>query len=111
MHEDITSYVKLCERRVLAKMPHPRIRLSLGNLLANRPLEVLVINFIVNEPASSGQENVLVMTDVFTKLTHAVPTKDQKAVTTAKVLLKERSYALEFLNEFTQIRAEILKAT
>ena len=111
MHEDITSYVKSCERCVLAKVPHRRIRISLGNLLASRPLDVLIINFTVNESASSRRENVLVMTDVFTKLTHAIPTKDQKAVTTAKVLLKERSYALEFLNEFTQIRAEILKAT
>ena len=111
MHEDITSYVKSCERCVLAKVPHRRIRISLGNLLASRPLDVLIINFTVNESASSRRENVLVMTDVFTKLTLAVPTKDQKAVTTAKVLLKERSYALEFLNEFTHIRAEILKAT
>ena len=89
MHKDITSYVKSCNRCVLAKMPHPRIRTSSGNLLANRPLEVLAIDFTVLDPASDGRENVLVMTDVFTTFTHAVPTKDQKATTTAKVLLKE----------------------
>lgn len=32
---------------------------------------------------------MLVMTDVFTKFTHAVPTRDQKAATTAKVLVRE----------------------
>ena len=89
MHKDITSYVKSCNRCVLAKMPHPRVLTSSGNLLANRPLEVLAIDFTVLDPASDGRENVLVMTDVFTTFTHAVPTKHQKATTTAKVLLNE----------------------
>lgn len=38
--------------------------------------------------ATDGRENVLVITDVFTKFTIAVPTRDQKAVTVAKVLVK-----------------------
>ncbi len=41
------------------------------------------------EKASDGRENVLVVTDVFTKFTQTYPTKDQKADTTAKVLLRE----------------------
>ncbi|KAL0180390.1 hypothetical protein M9458_025832, partial [Cirrhinus mrigala] len=53
------------------------------------PLEVIAVDFTVLEPASDGRENVLVVTDVFTKFTQAFPTKDQKADTTAKVLLKE----------------------
>ena len=40
------------------------------------------------EKTSSGLENVLVMTDVFTKLTVTVPTRDQTAKTTARVLVK-----------------------
>ena len=57
--------------------------------LASRPLEVIAVDFTVLEPASDGRENVLVVTDVFTKFTQAFPTKDQKADTTAKTLLKE----------------------
>ena len=55
MHEDITSYVKSCERCVLAKIPYPRIWTS-GNLLPSRPLEVLANDFTVVKPASSGWE-------------------------------------------------------
>lgn len=59
----------------------------MGHLLATKPLEVLAIDFTILEPARDGRENVPVMTDVFTKSTHAVPNKDQRASTTAKVLL------------------------
>ena len=34
-------------------------------------------------------ENVLVLTDAFTKFARAIPTKDQKASTVAKVLVRE----------------------
>ena len=61
----------------------------MGNLLATQPLGVLTIYFTLSEPANDGRENGLVMTDVFTKYTHAVPTGDQKAATTAKVLVKK----------------------
>ena len=68
-------------------MPNPKIRPPMGNLLATKPLEILAIDFTILEPATDGRENVLVMTDVFTKFTCAVPTRDQKAITTAKVLV------------------------
>lgn len=41
------------------------------------------------EPATDGRENVLVVTDVFTKFSHVFVTRDQKAEMTAKILLKE----------------------
>ncbi|KAK3571826.1 hypothetical protein QTP86_020575, partial [Hemibagrus guttatus] len=53
------------------------------------PLEVSSVDFTVLEPASYGQENVLGITDIFTKFTQAFPTRDQKADTTTKVLLRE----------------------
>lgn len=87
--EDVEHWVKNCERCILTKMPQPKIHAPVQAFLASRPLEVVAVDFTVLEPASDGRENVLVVTDVFTKFTQAYPTRDQKAETTAKVLLRE----------------------
>lgn len=64
----------------------------MGHLLASRPNKILVIDFTVLEPSRSGVENVLVMTDVFSKYTLAVPTQDQQAETMAQALVNEWFY-------------------
>ncbi|KAL8565848.1 hypothetical protein ACOMHN_057274 [Nucella lapillus] len=64
----------------------PSANTTSGHLLASRPLEVLAIDFTKLDQASDGREDVLVMTDVFTKFTQAVPTRNQEAATVAKVL-------------------------
>lgn len=89
MHEDVERWVKRCQRCVLSKMLRPRIQTGWTPFLASRPLEVVAVDFTVLEPASDGRENVLVVTDVFTKFSQAFPTRDQSAETTAKVLLRE----------------------
>ena len=61
----------------------------MGHMLATRPLETIAIDFTILEPASDGKENVLVITDVFTKFTQAIPTREQRATTVADVLQRE----------------------
>ena len=58
-------------------------------VLASYPLEVICVDFTRLEPASDGREDELIITDVFTKFSQAVPTRNQEAVTVAKVLVKE----------------------
>lgn len=50
------------------------------------------MDFTVLEPTSSGIENILVMTDVFSKYTLSVPTRDQRAEAVAQALETEWFY-------------------
>ena len=88
MLADVTAYCDNCQRCTYAKAGK-KVRPKMGTLHAKKPLEVLAMDFTVLERSSSGLENVLVLTDVFTKFTQAIPTRDQKATTVAQVLVKE----------------------
>ena len=70
----------------------PQSRAPIGNLLATRPNEVVAIDFSYLEPSTDGPEQVLVLTDVFSKFTQVIPTRDQQASTVAGILLKEWFY-------------------
>ena len=87
LEKDVKDYIKQCERCVLSKPL--KLQTPLGNHLASKPLEVLAVDFTLLDKSRDGKENELIMTDAFTKWTMAIPTKDQKAVTVARVLVKE----------------------
>ncbi|KAM6892521.1 retrovirus-related Pol polyprotein from transposon 412, partial [Xenentodon cancila] len=88
----IRDWCLKCERCCLAKSTQPQVRAPMGHLLASRPNEILAIDFSMLEPARDGREQVLVMTDVFSKFTQVVPTRDQKASTVADILIKDWFY-------------------
>ena len=54
---------------------------------AKQPLELLCIDFTKADPSKGGKENVLVLTDAFSKFSQAFVTNDQKALTVAKILV------------------------
>ena len=70
-------------------MPQVKAKTPMGRLSATQPLEVLAIDLTVLELSSDGRENVLVITDVFTKYTVAVATRNQRADTVARILVNE----------------------
>ncbi len=63
-----------------------------GVLFASQPLEVLAIDFTLLEPAIDRRDNLLIVTDVFSKYTQAVPTKDQSAIMVARTLVESWFY-------------------
>lgn len=89
MSSDVARWCQSCERCQVAKNTQPAARSFMGHLLASRPNEILAMDFTVLEPTHNGIENVLVMTDVFSKYTLAIPTRDQRAPTVAQVLVSE----------------------
>ena len=84
----IEDYCHRCVRCALAK-EGKKCRTTMGSLQAKRPLDVVALDFTLLEPGTNRVENVLIMTDVFTKYTQAFPTNDKKARTVARVLVKE----------------------
>ncbi|TWW67321.1 Retrovirus-related Pol polyprotein from transposon opus, partial [Takifugu flavidus] len=105
-HPTSRSGCTACERCQVAKDSGQVHRSYMGHLLASRPNEILAVDFTLLEPSRNGFENVLVMTDVFSKFTVAVPTRDQRAVTVAQVLVTEWFYSMGFQVAYTQTRAE-----
>ena len=82
MKLDMQNHIKQCIKCTLAKTPTPKTR----HLIALKPLEVLSIDFLKLDHGRGRIEDVLVMTDVFTRIAQAVPCRNQNAVVVAKVL-------------------------
>ena len=64
----------------------------MGILSESRPLELMSIYFITVDKESDGRDSILVITDIFTKFTKAIATRNQSAITVAKVILNEWIY-------------------
>lgn len=89
MSLSVRQHIKQCKQCVMAKASEPQARVPMRHLLAFRPLEVLAIDFVKVDKGQGGYEDVLVMTDVYTKFTQAIPCKNQLAPTVAKILINQ----------------------
>ena len=61
-------------------------KIPLQNIVATHPLELVHLDYLCLEPGKGLEENVLVVTDHFTRYAHAYVTKTQTAQMTAKTL-------------------------
>lgn len=85
MAKAIEEKCQTCER-CFRRKANPQKAAPMQNILITYPLELMCMDYLSIEPVSRDTRNVLVITDHFTKFAVAVPTKDQKAKTTAKAL-------------------------
>lgn len=84
MAADVYNKIKTCERCVKRKALPDRAA-PLVNIKTSRPLELVCMDFLSLEPDRRVQD-ILVITDHFTKYAVAIPTPNQKARTVAKCL-------------------------
>ena len=58
-------------------------------MVANQTLELLCIDFTKADIAKGGKENILILTNVFSKYSQAFVTSNQKSLTMAKILVEK----------------------
>lgn len=86
MEKDVRNHVRNCHRCILSKTPEPAARAPLESIKTSAPLELVCIDFWSAEDNNNKSVDVLVITDHFTKLSHAFPCQDQTAKRVAKKL-------------------------
>ena len=82
---EVAKSVESCPRCIRAKT-RPVPSANLIPIETSRPLELVCIDFLSLEPSKGGYENILVITDHFTRYALAIPTRNQLAKTTAQAL-------------------------
>ncbi|XP_040195270.1 LOW QUALITY PROTEIN: uncharacterized protein LOC120928229 [Rana temporaria] len=88
MRTEVESYCHSCLRCIQRKTLPSRTA-PMSHLQSQGPMDLVCIDFLCLEPDTSGQGNILVVTDHFTRYAQAFPTKDQRAPTVAKVLVEK----------------------
>ena len=87
MQQAVVNYITKCGRCLRRKDLYPQ-RAMLVNTETTQPMKLVCTDFLKLEKSKGGIENVLVVTDHFTKYAQAYPTTNQTARTTAKALFE-----------------------
>lgn len=85
MSSEIGKYIQNCGACITRKSPHQRV--PLHQITSSGPLDLVCIDFLSVEPDTRGMNSILVVSGHFTRYAQAFPTKNQKALTVAKILV------------------------
>ncbi|XP_052797464.1 uncharacterized protein LOC128229702 [Mya arenaria] len=88
MESDFDRRISSCRACVCRKTPVVP-RANLVPIETSRPMQLVCIDFLKLDRSKGGYEDVLVITDHFTRYAKAIPCKNQKAVTTARALYEQ----------------------
>ena len=87
--EDAQNWVTGCHHYQIARGDYNQPKPKIGHLEANNPLDLVCLDFTKIDPSKSGKENILFITNAFTKFSLAICTPNQMAKTVAKVLVEK----------------------
>ena len=89
MVKDMQNWVTNCRHCQVTRGDYNQPKPKIGHLEANNPLDLICLDFTKINPSKSGKENVLVITNAFTKFSIAICTPNQTVKTVAKVLVEK----------------------
>ena len=87
MNKYIKEKVQQCGRCIRRKTA-PVKATELVNITSTSPMELVCIDYLSLERSKGGFENILVITDHFSRYAQAIPTRNQTAHTTARILFE-----------------------
>ena len=85
MFADTDHWLSQCEQNHIAKGDYTEPQNQEGSFVAHQLLELLCVDFTKADVAKGGNENILVLTDTFSKFSQAFVTNNQKSLTVTKV--------------------------
>ena len=89
MYVDTNGWLSQCERCHISKGDYTEPKTQQGSLVAQQPLKLLCIDFTKADIAKGGKENILILTDAFSKYNQTFVTTNQKALTVSKILVEK----------------------
>ena len=92
IYKDIAEYVKDCPWCQVAKAPYVGPKTQPASIIANGPMDLLCVNFTTIDPSRDSKENVLVLTDAFSKFSQAFVTPNQKVLIMVKIIVDKWFY-------------------
>ena len=84
--------MKDCPCCQVTKGPYVGPKTQPGAIITNGLLDLLCLDFTTMDPSRDSKENVLVLTDAFSKFSQAFVTPNQKALTMAKIIVDKWFY-------------------
>ena len=98
MQVEATQHIAKCPRCLIRKST-PQVA-PLQPILVSQPLELVHLDYLTLEPSKGNIENVLVITDHFTRYALAYASKTQTAQTAARILWDNFIYHYGFPEQF-----------